>query len=94
LFQEGGEGAFGEPGGGRGRDLLQGGEIEVEARPVVAEGPSGDNLAPLGGQITDVLEVLGGEWSACHRRSCLQVTENGGNGLSLLLYSKGICGAK
>jgi hypothetical protein len=94
LFQEGGEGAFGKSGRGRRRDLLQGSEIGVEARSVVAESPSGDNSAPLGGQIADVLEVLGRDLSTCHRLSCLRVIENGANGLSFLLYSKGLYGAK
>jgi hypothetical protein len=61
LLQGGGERAFGQPGGGRGGELLQGGEIEVEAGPGVAEGPPGDNLAPLGSEGTDILEVLGRE---------------------------------
>jgi hypothetical protein len=85
LLQGGRERAFGEPGGGRGGELFQGGEIEVEARAVGTESPSGDNFAPLGGQVTDVLEVLGRKFAACHRQSCLRVVENGDNGLSVLL---------
>jgi len=77
LFQEGGEGAFGESGRGGGCHLLQGGEIKVESGPLVAEGPAGDNFAPLGGQRADVLEVLGRNLRACHRQSCLRVTEIG-----------------
>jgi hypothetical protein len=60
LFEEGGKGALGESGGGRGGELLQGGERDSEARPVVAEGPPGDDFAPLGGQSADLVEVLGG----------------------------------
>jgi hypothetical protein len=85
LFQGGGERAFGESGSRRRGELFQSGEIEVEARAVGAESASGNNLAPLGSQITDVLEVLGGKFTACHRQSCLRVMENGENGLSVLL---------
>jgi hypothetical protein len=61
LLQSGGESAFGQSGGGRGGESLQGGEVEVEAGAGVAEGPAGDNFAPLGSESTDILEVLGGE---------------------------------
>ncbi len=77
LLQGGGEGAFGQPGGGRGGERLQGGDIEVEAGAGVTEGPAGDNMAPLGGEGTDILEVVGGEGLACHRPSCLEVAETG-----------------
>ena len=85
LLQGSGERAFGEPGGGRGGELLQGGEIEVEPGAVVAEGPSGDNFAPAGGESTDILEVLRGEGLACHRPSCIEVAETGRVLLPLLL---------
>jgi hypothetical protein len=85
LLQSGGERAFGQPGGGSGGELLQGGEVEVEAGPGLAEGASGDNFAPLGGKGTDILEVLRGEGLACHRPSCLEVAETGRVVLFLLL---------
>jgi hypothetical protein len=85
LLQGGGEGAFGQPGGGCGGELLQGGEIEVEAGAGLAEGPPGDDFAPLGSEGTDILEVLRGEWLACHGPSCLQVVEAGRALLSFLL---------
>ena len=77
LLQEGLEGVFGEASSGGGSELLHGGEIDVESGALVAEGPSGDNCAPLGGEITDVAEVLGRKFAACHRQSCLRVAENG-----------------
>src|SRR5438045_4764410 len=61
VLQGGGERAFGQSGGGRGGELLQGGEIEVEAGAGVTEGPAGDDFAPLGSESTDILEVLWGE---------------------------------
>jgi hypothetical protein len=71
LFQEGGEGAFGESSSGSGGNLLQGGEVAIEAWSRVAEGPSGNNFTPLGGQIADVPEVLGGDMLPCHKLSYL-----------------------
>jgi hypothetical protein len=85
LFEEGGEGALGEAGRGRGGELFQVGKGGVEGGPGFAEGPAGDNFAPLGGQGADFLEVLGRKFAACHRLSCLEVAENGENGLSSLL---------
>jgi hypothetical protein len=59
LVEEGGEGPLSEP-GGRGRDdLFHGVEIDIKPRPVVAEGVSGNDLAPTGGEFADPLEFLG-----------------------------------
>jgi hypothetical protein len=77
LFQERGESALGESGSGSSGDLFQGGEVGVESGAGLAEGPAGNDFAPLGSQITDFLEVLGRKLRACHRRSCLGVAENG-----------------
>jgi hypothetical protein len=85
LLQGGGESAFGQAGGGGGGELLQGGEIEVEAGAGVPKGPASDNLAPLGGESTDILEVLGREGLACHRPSWLGVRETGRVLLSFVL---------
>src|SRR5262245_27448739 len=46
LLQKGLQGPFGESGGSGVGDLLQGGEIDVQSRSVVAQGVSGDNLTP------------------------------------------------
>jgi hypothetical protein len=73
LFQEGLQGALGEAGGGGAGDLLHGLQIAIESRPLVAEGASGDNLAPAGGEVTEFLEFLGGEGTSCHAASCLDV---------------------
>jgi hypothetical protein len=51
LLQQGGQGALGEAGGGRLSDLFHGAEIDVQSRPLLAAGASGDDLAPLGGQV-------------------------------------------
>jgi hypothetical protein len=71
LFQEGAQGALSQSGGSGGGNLFQGGEVAVEPGTLIAEGPSGNNFAPLGGQIVDVLEVLGREMLPCHALSCL-----------------------
>jgi hypothetical protein len=59
LAEQDAEGALGEAGGGGAGDVLQGLEIGIRARAGVAEGAAGDDLAPLGGEVTDFLEVLG-----------------------------------
>jgi len=59
LAEEDGEGAFGDARGGGAGDVLQGLEIDPRARPGVAEGAAGDDFAPAGGEIADLLEVLG-----------------------------------
>ena len=66
LFQECGQGSFGQSvGGGLGK-LFHGVEIGVESGSVVAEGASGDDFAPVLGEVTDFLEEFGGEFAACH----------------------------
>jgi len=60
LLQQDGEGAFGEAGGGGTSDLFHGLEIDAGARPGVPKGMAGDDFAPLGGEVSDGLEVLGG----------------------------------
>jgi hypothetical protein len=72
-LQEGLQGALVEAGGGGLGDLLHGVEVDVEARAVVAEGAAGDDFAPLGRQITEFLELLGGKLASRHDGSCLGV---------------------
>jgi hypothetical protein len=69
LFEESLQGAFGEAGGGGLGDLLHGIEIDVEPGPAVAEGPAGNDFAPLGGEVAELLKVLGGKAAACHAAS-------------------------
>jgi hypothetical protein len=59
LAQEGGEGSLGESGGGGRDDLFHDVEIDIEPGSVVAEGGSGNDLAPTGGEFADLLEFLG-----------------------------------
>lgn len=59
LFQEGGEDALGQAAGGGVRDLLEGGEVEVQAGAGLAEGLAGDRFSPAGGPVVDFLELLG-----------------------------------
>jgi hypothetical protein len=73
LLQEGGEGAFGQAGGGGVGDLLHGAEIHVGAGAVGAKGVAGDDLAPAGGQFTEFTEVLGRELPSRHGESFLGV---------------------
>ena len=59
-------------GGGDG-DLFHGGEIDLEARAIVAEGVADDDFAPLVGQVVDLLEILGGELTGGHGLNLLAV---------------------
>jgi len=51
------------------------------SRALLAEGATGNNFAPLGGQFTDFLEVLRGKNGTCHGLSCLQLTRTRENTL-------------
>jgi hypothetical protein len=73
LFEEGLQGALGESGGRGAGDLLHGSEIDVGPGAVVAAGAAGDDFAPLGGEVTKVLQFLGGKGAACHDASCVEV---------------------
>jgi hypothetical protein len=66
LFQECGQGSFGQSVGGGLGDLFHGVEIGVESGSVVAEGSSGDDFTPGLCEVTDFLEEFGGEFAACH----------------------------
>jgi len=66
LLQEGGEGALGQAGRGGRRELLHRREVEVGARLGVAQGATGDDFAPPGGQFPDFLELGRGERTLRH----------------------------
>jgi hypothetical protein len=74
LFEAGLQGPFGQAGGGRLGNLLHGVEIDVEPGSGVAEGASGDDFAPLGSEVTQFLELLGGKLASRHGASCARVT--------------------
>src|SRR6188472_3435671 len=56
-----------------GGDLLHRLEVHVQSRPVVAEGPLGDDFAPLGRQDTQSVEFLGCEAWGRHDLSLSEV---------------------
>jgi hypothetical protein len=59
-FEQGGQGAFGQAGGGRARQLFPGLEVGVEARTVVPKGAAGDDFPPGRREVTDFLEQIRG----------------------------------
>jgi hypothetical protein len=59
LGQQGGEGALEQPLRGGLGGLLEGEQVGVQGGAGVAEGAPGNDFAPLGGEVTDVLEFLG-----------------------------------
>jgi hypothetical protein len=58
LFKASLQGAFGQTGRSGLGDLLHGVQIDVEAGPVIPEGPAGDDFAPLRRHIPEFLELL------------------------------------
>jgi hypothetical protein len=94
LFQQGGEGSFGQASSGGRRDLLHGVEIDVGVGSRLAEGATGDHLAPVASQLTDILEILGGELPMRHGQSCLVFARIGGDAFLLPLYDTVLCLAK
>jgi hypothetical protein len=71
LVEEGGEGALEHPLGGGLGDLLRGEQVGVQGRALLAEHAAGCDFAPLGGEITEMLEFLGCQRSGGHELSCL-----------------------
>lgn len=66
TFEEVGEGSFGESLGGGIGELFHSVEIDVASGSVVAEGLSGDNFPPVGGEFADLLEKFRGKLSCRH----------------------------
>ena len=71
LLEQGGEGALEHPLGGGLGSLLQGEQVGIQGRTNIAEGTAGNDFAPLGGKITEVLEFLGCQRTGGHDLSCL-----------------------
>ena len=59
LFQQGGERAFQQSLGSRLRGLLEGEEVEIQGGASRAKGAAGDDFTPLGGEVVEIVEVLG-----------------------------------
>lgn len=60
LFEQGGQHSFAQPLGGSLRCLLEAEQVVVATGSLVAEGPAGDNFAPLVGEIVEIVEFLRG----------------------------------
>jgi hypothetical protein len=58
LVEESAECALEQPLSGGLSSLLQGEQIGVQRRAGVPESAAGNNLAPLGGKVTEILEFL------------------------------------
>jgi hypothetical protein len=94
LAEQDVEGAFGQAGRGGAGDLLHGLEIDLRAGAGVTEGAAGDDFAPLGSEVTDVLEVLGGGLTTRHGLSCLVLARLNGYAFLLLLYRSALGSTK
>jgi hypothetical protein len=75
-------GFFEGPGGQASGGLLHSVEIDVEAGPLIAEGTSDNDFAPLFGQGVDVGEVLVVELTRSHTASLMQLAPMRGSALS------------
>jgi hypothetical protein len=71
LFQQGGEGSFGQASGSSPSDLLHEIEVGVQSRSSVAEGTAGNNFAPAGGEVANFLKEFGWKLTLRHGESCL-----------------------
>jgi hypothetical protein len=77
LLQQDAEGSFVQAGSSGSGDLLHGIQIDVRARPCLAKGVPGNNLAPARSEFTDFLEMLRREFALRHGQSCLVLTRIG-----------------
>jgi hypothetical protein len=82
TVEEGSEGAVGESGGGGAGNLLHRIEVHVESGSVVAEGTTGDDLAPLGGELAELEEFFRSERTTCHKTPCPEVTTKPNRGVA------------
>lgn len=82
TVEEGSEGAVGETLGGGVGDLLHRVEVHVESGSVVAEGTTGDDFAPLGGELAEFEEFFRGERTTCHETPCPEVTTRPNRGVA------------
>jgi hypothetical protein len=94
LAQQGSKDALGQAGRGGVGDVFHGLEIDVLARAGVAEGPAGDDFAPLSGEVPDFLELLGGELTTRHGKSFLVLVTINGHGFFFPLYGMPLRGTK
>jgi hypothetical protein len=86
LVQQGIEGALGQAGGGGSGDLLHGLEVDGGVGAGVGEDAAGDDFAPAGGEVTDLLEFFSREFALRHGQSCLVLAVIEGDAFLLPLY--------
>jgi hypothetical protein len=77
LFQQEGEGALGEARRSGVGQLLHGLEVSIQSGAAVAEGAAGDDFAPAGSEVADLLEEFGGKLTTCHDRYHLGLATEG-----------------
>jgi len=71
LLQASPQGALRQSGGSGAGDLLHRVEVHIQAGSLVSEGAPGDDFAPTGGEVADLLEQFGGKVASWHGLSCL-----------------------
>jgi hypothetical protein len=94
LLQAGPQGAFSQSGGSGAGDLLHRVEVHIQAGALVPEGAAGDDFAPTGGEVPDLLEQFGGKVASRHGVSCLVLAESVGDEVLRPLYDPPLSHAK
>jgi hypothetical protein len=89
-FEESSKGPIGQPAGSGASDLFEGEEVDVQPWATVAEGAARDNFAPLGGEVTDIVELLGGQSGGGHVKSLLGFAPSDDEALTLPFYGQAL----
>jgi hypothetical protein len=88
LVEQRGEGALEDALGGGLGGLLQSEQVGVQGRSGIAESTARHDFPPLGSEITEMLEFLGGQRSGGHELSCLGLAPRDETGWSSPFYDK------
>jgi len=94
LFQQCRQSSLRQTTGGSRRNLFQGAEIQFEPWTLFAEGATGDNFAPLGGEVVNLVELLVSPSSSSHVQSFLGFMPSERRALPIVLYDQALWPAK
>jgi hypothetical protein len=67
-------------------DLLEGAEIDLKTRPLVPEGPFGDDFGPLSSEVVELLKFLRCEFDRCHDSPPTEVTTRATAGFPIPMH--------
>jgi hypothetical protein len=75
-------------------DILHGGQIDIEPRPLLAEGPPADNFSPLLGEIVQFAQLLLSELDFGHEKFLLELMSKVRKQFPVAMLTKALCFAK